>query len=162
MFVFHPQSDSLQVSFHLPLHRYLSVFMCQAIKHQGLSLKDVLPPRDVLMLSMMHPLRVQVGPRTFLYVSAGLQKYICPFIMLSGGKCGVQNVCMKRSKGLMIHALIGWWIKLEFLEPCMSVYRVGWFGALLLVLVQSALSMKEYLNSFHTSLYLNKLLYFRA
>lgn len=43
----------------------------------------------------------------------------------------------------------------------MLVYRVGWFGELLLALVQSALSMKEYLSSFHISLYL-KLLYFRA
>jgi len=42
----------------------------------------------------------------------------------------------------------------------MPVYRVGWFGALLLVLVQLAFSMKEYLSSFHTSLYLYKLLYF--
>jgi len=73
----HPHmSDSLQVSFHLPLHRYLSVFMCQAIKHQGLSLKDVLPPRDVLMLSMMHPLRVQVAFYEILcgmWVRNGLQ-----------------------------------------------------------------------------------------
>jgi E3 ubiquitin-protein ligase UBR3 len=67
-FVLCPQNDSNQVSFHLPLHRYLSVFMCQAIKHQGLSLKDVLPPRDVLMLIMMHPLRVQVGPTACFYV----------------------------------------------------------------------------------------------
>jgi len=44
----------------------------------------------------------------------------------------------------------------------MPVYGVGWFGALLLVLVQSALSMKEYLSSFHTSIFPNKLLYFRA
>ena len=38
----------------------------------------------------------------------------------------------------------------------MPVYIVGWCGALLLVLGQSALSMKEYLNSFHTSFYLNE------
>ncbi|XP_069676263.1 E3 ubiquitin-protein ligase Ubr3 isoform X3 [Periplaneta americana] len=73
----HPHmNDSLQVSFHLPLHRYLSVFMCQAIKHQGLSLKDVLPPRDVLMLIMMHPLRVQVAFYEILsgmWVRNGLQ-----------------------------------------------------------------------------------------
>nr|CAD7445183.1 unnamed protein product [Timema bartmani] len=56
----HPHmNDSMQVSFHLPLHRYFSVFMCQAIKHQGLSLQEILPPRDVLTLIMMHPLRVQ-------------------------------------------------------------------------------------------------------
>ncbi|PSN42091.1 E3 ubiquitin-protein ligase UBR3 [Blattella germanica] len=64
-----PQNDSLQVSFHLPLHRYLSVFMCQAIKHQGLSLNDVLPPQDVLKLIMMHPLRVQVRPVIFKFLS---------------------------------------------------------------------------------------------
>nr|CAD7573224.1 unnamed protein product [Timema californicum] len=58
----HPHmNDSMQVSFHLPLHRYFSVFMCQAIKQQGLSLQEILPPRDVLTLIMMHPLRVQVG-----------------------------------------------------------------------------------------------------
>ncbi|KAJ9584382.1 hypothetical protein L9F63_021276, partial [Diploptera punctata] len=62
-------NDSLQVSFHLPLHRYLSVFMCQAIKHQGLSLKDVLPSRNMLMLIMMHPLRVQVA---FYEILAGM------------------------------------------------------------------------------------------
>ncbi|KAG8223713.1 hypothetical protein J437_LFUL004078 [Ladona fulva] len=54
-------SDSLQVSFHLPLHRYFSVFMCQAIKHQGLALRDVLPGPEMLHLMMMHPLRVQVS-----------------------------------------------------------------------------------------------------
>nr|CAD7403225.1 unnamed protein product [Timema poppensis] len=57
----HPHmNDSMQVSFHLPLHRYFSVFMCQAIKQQGLSLQEILPPRDVLTLIMMHPLRVQM------------------------------------------------------------------------------------------------------
>ncbi|XP_063233328.1 E3 ubiquitin-protein ligase Ubr3 [Bacillus rossius redtenbacheri] len=68
--------DSLQVSFHLPLHRYLAVFMCQAIKLQGLSLRDVLPPRDLLALVMMHPLRVQVAFYEILsgmWVRNGLQ-----------------------------------------------------------------------------------------
>ncbi|XP_068083669.1 E3 ubiquitin-protein ligase Ubr3 isoform X2 [Anabrus simplex] len=73
----HPNTtDSLQVSFHLPLHRYLSVFMCQAIRHQGLLLHEVLPPRDVLALIMMHPLRVQVAFYEILsgmWVRNGLQ-----------------------------------------------------------------------------------------
>ncbi|GLG92566.1 Uncharacterized protein GBIM_00221 [Gryllus bimaculatus] len=57
----HPgTSDELQVSFHLPLHRYLSVFMCQAVRQQGVPLREVLPPRDLLALIMMHPLRVQL------------------------------------------------------------------------------------------------------
>ncbi|XP_071446964.1 E3 ubiquitin-protein ligase Ubr3 isoform X2 [Hetaerina americana] len=54
-------SDSFQVSFHLPLHRYFSVFMCQAIKQQGVTLKDVHPGIDTLHHMMMHPLRVQVA-----------------------------------------------------------------------------------------------------
>lgn len=35
--------------------------MCQAIRRQGLALRDVLPPSDVLHLIMFHPLRVQVS-----------------------------------------------------------------------------------------------------
>ncbi|XP_046390043.1 E3 ubiquitin-protein ligase Ubr3 isoform X2 [Ischnura elegans] len=69
-------SDSFQVSFHLPLHRYFSVFMCQAIKQQGLTLKDVLPGTDMLHLMMMHPLRVQVAFYEILcgmWVRNGLQ-----------------------------------------------------------------------------------------
>lgn len=63
----HPNvSDSLQVSFHLPLHRYFAVFMCQAVRQQGATLNDLLPPTDMLHLLMMHPLRVQVS--TFLYI----------------------------------------------------------------------------------------------
>ncbi|KAI4457311.1 ubiquitin ligase e3 alpha-related [Holotrichia oblita] len=53
--------DSLQVSFHLPLHRYLAVFLCQAVAKQGIMLNEVLPAPDVLHLLMMHPLRVQVS-----------------------------------------------------------------------------------------------------
>ncbi|KAG5894132.1 hypothetical protein JTB14_004070 [Gonioctena quinquepunctata] len=53
-------NDSLQVSFHLPLHRYLAVFLCQAVAKQGIKLNEVLPPTDsFLNLLMMHPLRVQ-------------------------------------------------------------------------------------------------------
>lgn len=55
------QDDSLQVSFHLPLHRYLAVFLCQAVAKQNISLNEVLPPSDTLHLLMMHPLRVQVS-----------------------------------------------------------------------------------------------------
>lgn len=56
------QNDSLQVSFHLPLHRYLAVFLCQAVAKQGISLNEVLPSTDTFLnLLMMHPLRVQVS-----------------------------------------------------------------------------------------------------
>ncbi|KZC09699.1 E3 ubiquitin-protein ligase UBR3, partial [Dufourea novaeangliae] len=59
------ENDSLQVSFHLPLHRYFAVFMCQAVRQQGATLNDLLPPTDMLHLLMMHPLRVQVSISIF-------------------------------------------------------------------------------------------------
>jgi hypothetical protein len=102
VFVFCPQDDSLQVSFHLPLHRYLAVFMCQAIKHQGLSLKDVLPPKDVLKLIMMHPLRVQVGPTTS-----------CVF--QQGSRCIV--ICLPQGWVLCVKLRV-WSILLVFWQEC--------------------------------------------
>ena len=49
------------MSFHIPLHRYLAAFTCQAVRAQGILLKDVLPPSSLLQLIMMHPLRIQVS-----------------------------------------------------------------------------------------------------
>ncbi|XP_076285643.1 ubr3 ubiquitin ligase isoform X1 [Lasioglossum baleicum] len=73
----HPNdSDSLQVSFHLPLHRYFAVYMCQAVRQQGATLNNLLPPTDMLHLLMMHPLRVQVAFYEIwngLWVRNGLQ-----------------------------------------------------------------------------------------
>ncbi|XP_066595206.1 E3 ubiquitin-protein ligase Ubr3 [Prorops nasuta] len=73
----HPNvNDSQQVSFHLPLHRYFAVFMCQAVRNQGVTLEDLLPPNDLLHLLMMHPLRVQVAFYEILnglWVRNGLQ-----------------------------------------------------------------------------------------
>ncbi|XP_043254590.1 E3 ubiquitin-protein ligase Ubr3 [Colletes gigas] len=69
-------SDSLQVSFHLPLHRYFAVFLRQAVRQQGATLNDLLPPTDMLHLLMMHPLRVQVAFYEILngiWVRNGLQ-----------------------------------------------------------------------------------------
>lgn len=67
---------SMQVSFHLPLHRYFAVFMCQAVRQQGATLNNLLPPTDMLHLLMMHPLRVQVAFYEIwngLWVRNGLQ-----------------------------------------------------------------------------------------
>lgn len=49
------------MSFHLPLHRYLAVFLCQAVAKQEITLNEILPESGVLHLLMMHPLRVQVS-----------------------------------------------------------------------------------------------------
>ncbi|KAL3175252.1 hypothetical protein MRX96_010871 [Rhipicephalus microplus] len=50
-----------QVSFHLPLHRYYAVFLCQAMTRQGATLVELLPDTDVLMTLMAHPLQAMVS-----------------------------------------------------------------------------------------------------
>ena len=54
------QSNPLQVSFHLPLHRYFAVFLSQAVQTFNVSLDEVLPPADVMQMLMTHPLQLQV------------------------------------------------------------------------------------------------------
>ncbi|XP_053595393.1 E3 ubiquitin-protein ligase Ubr3 [Microplitis demolitor] len=68
--------DVLHVSFHIPLHRYFAVFMCEIVRQQGVTLEELLPPTDMLHLLMMHPLRVQVALYEILnglWVRNGLQ-----------------------------------------------------------------------------------------
>ncbi|XP_066151735.1 E3 ubiquitin-protein ligase Ubr3 [Euwallacea fornicatus] len=69
--------DSMQVSFHLPLHRYLAVFLCQGVAKQGIRIEEILPSSDTLLsLLIMHPLRVQVAFYEILnglWVRNGLQ-----------------------------------------------------------------------------------------
>lgn len=65
-----------QVSFHLPLHRYLSVFLCQAIVHQGIPASEVVPGPETLKSVMLHPLQAQVAFHEILsgmWVRNGLQ-----------------------------------------------------------------------------------------
>uniref|UniRef100_A0A2R5LIR0 E3 ubiquitin-protein ligase n=1 Tax=Ornithodoros turicata TaxID=34597 RepID=A0A2R5LIR0_9ACAR len=50
-----------QVTFHLPLHRYYSVFLCQAVLYQGATLVELLPDKDTLQLLMAHPLQAMVA-----------------------------------------------------------------------------------------------------
>lgn len=60
--------DRHQFTFHLPLHRYLAVFLCQAVRAQGARVEDILPrsitgdtsDRDALLLAIAaHPVRAQ-------------------------------------------------------------------------------------------------------
>ena len=60
-FTFPPQPNPLQISFHLPLHRYLAVFLSQAVRVQGLDLAELLPSHNYLQMLMIHPLQLQVG-----------------------------------------------------------------------------------------------------
>ena len=55
------QLDPKRASFHLPLHRYFSVFVRQAVMAQDFTLEQLLPDTEFLTLLMQHPLRVQVG-----------------------------------------------------------------------------------------------------
>jgi len=41
--------------------------MCQAIRQQGVTLRELLPPTDMLHLLMMHPLRVQVSTHFYIF-----------------------------------------------------------------------------------------------
>ncbi|EEB17463.1 ubiquitin ligase E3, putative [Pediculus humanus corporis] len=61
-------TDHRQVSFHLPLHRYLAILMNQAVKCQGVTLKQMLPPLYLLELVYQHPLRLQVIVKTLLSI----------------------------------------------------------------------------------------------
>lgn len=56
----------MRASFHFPLHRYLAAFTCQAVSKMNMTLKDIIPPPDLLTLLMIHPLRVQVMHKLFL------------------------------------------------------------------------------------------------
>lgn len=62
--------DRHQFTFHLPLHRYLAVFLCQAVRAQGARIEDILPysntgdtsDRDTLLLAIAaHPVRAQAA-----------------------------------------------------------------------------------------------------
>lgn len=62
--------DVNQFTFHLPLHRYLAVFVCQAVRAQGARIEDIFPhnstsgtaDRDALLLAIaVHPIRAQAA-----------------------------------------------------------------------------------------------------
>ncbi|XP_013419454.1 E3 ubiquitin-protein ligase UBR3-like [Lingula anatina] len=68
--------NPMQVSFHIPLHRYLAIFLSNAVRVQGLQLKELLPKEESLKLIMMHPLQLQVACCEIfcgLWVRNGLQ-----------------------------------------------------------------------------------------
>jgi len=49
------QTHPDKASFHIPLHRYFSIFLRQAIKYQGFTLKELLPGvRLIKIISLIH------------------------------------------------------------------------------------------------------------
>lgn len=61
--------DYDKVSFHFPLHRYLSLFIRQGVEHQGFALTELLPDPETLTLLMQHPIRCQAA---FYEIMCGL------------------------------------------------------------------------------------------
>ncbi|KAJ8313482.1 hypothetical protein KUTeg_008043 [Tegillarca granosa] len=52
--------NPLQLTFHLPLHRYLATFMYQAIQHQDVTFKDIGASQEMLKTILLHLLQMQV------------------------------------------------------------------------------------------------------
>ncbi|WAQ93484.1 UBR3-like protein [Mya arenaria] len=68
--------NPLQLTFHLPLHRYLATFMVQAVQHQGQDLVSVIPPERMLKCLLIHLLQIQVATSEIyanMWVRNGLQ-----------------------------------------------------------------------------------------
>lgn len=70
MAIIRRSDDRHQFTFHLPLHRYLAVFLCQAVRAQGACIEDIIPhsnigdtsDRDTLLLAIAaHPVRAQAA-----------------------------------------------------------------------------------------------------
>uniref|UniRef100_A0A2C9KCF7 E3 ubiquitin-protein ligase n=1 Tax=Biomphalaria glabrata TaxID=6526 RepID=A0A2C9KCF7_BIOGL len=49
-----------QLTFHIPLHRYLATFIMTAVKYHDVDLDSILPDEVTLKKIMMHPLQIQV------------------------------------------------------------------------------------------------------
>ena len=50
-----------QLTFHLPLHRYLALAIMQAVRHQQIELSLIPLETDFLCKAFVHVLQVQVG-----------------------------------------------------------------------------------------------------
>lgn len=67
VFVYRTSNDRHKFTFHLPLHRYLAVFLCQAVRVQGANVKnliqfeefDTVEKDNFLLAIATHPLRTQ-------------------------------------------------------------------------------------------------------
>jgi hypothetical protein len=57
------QPSDGQLTFHLPLHRYLAAFLMLGVQSHGYTLASLLPSHDMLTEIMMHPLQIQVNNR---------------------------------------------------------------------------------------------------
>ena len=55
------QPNPLQLTFHLPLHRYLATFMVQSIQQQCVEFQEVCPSERILKCLLIHLLQIQVG-----------------------------------------------------------------------------------------------------
>lgn len=62
--------NAYHITFHIPLHRYYSIFLHHGVAYQNLSLDALLPPTEAqLQLYIAHPLQVLIG---FFEILCGL------------------------------------------------------------------------------------------
>lgn len=89
----------MRASFHFPLHRYLAAFTCQAVSKMNMTLKDIIPPPDLLTLLMVHPLRVQVMNKILFFPTHHLydRLFIC-FYMRRREIVIVYNLSLSRPR----------------------------------------------------------------
>ncbi|ESO10203.1 hypothetical protein HELRODRAFT_72952, partial [Helobdella robusta] len=57
-----------EMSFHYPLHRYLSLLISNALQQQGMELTDLLPSLEFLEILYLHPLHLLVREFFFFFV----------------------------------------------------------------------------------------------
>ncbi|KAL5006565.1 hypothetical protein ScPMuIL_015371 [Solemya velum] len=65
-----------QLTFHLPLHRYLATFLAQGVQQQEICLEDIVPPENMLKMLLLHLLQTQVSIMEIhrdMWVRNGLQ-----------------------------------------------------------------------------------------
>ena len=76
-FSYEQTPNPLHCTFHIPLHRYYSIFLRNGVAHQGLHLDELLPANEEqIKLLLAHPLQIQINFYEILctlWVRNGLQ-----------------------------------------------------------------------------------------
>lgn len=76
-FSYEQTPNPLHCTFHIPLHRYYSIFLRNGVAHQGLHLDELLPSaEEQIKLLLAHPLQIQINFYEILctlWVRNGLQ-----------------------------------------------------------------------------------------
>lgn len=88
-----------QVTFHIPLHRYLSVLIYLSINYQNGELKNLLPIEDesFLLNLAIFPLRIQVAKyevftnTIWSHQNCNMQSQLDAYCSIHGSNCSYMN-----------------------------------------------------------------------